>query len=349
MNKPAEILIIDNNPEYIELATSTLKPFGYRISAAVNGEIALRHLESNKTDLIVLDVQMSGQDGFEVCRKIKANPECAEIPVVFTSTDSDEASIARGFELGQDYLIKPLKPSEFAARINAHLKLSLKFNQMKEAYEELDKFCLRVSHDLKSPVTIIRQLSELLSRVSGEDRKTIIRMIQCKADQTLVMMDRLLEFSRMCEMPIERTDVDLNSLYEETFRELVRQYPTRKIMLEKKTLPVIKGDALMLRFVVQNILSNGIKFTGGKEKAIITVRAVQDGDRVTVLTRDNGAGFDMKYSSKLFNVFQRLHSNEEFEGSGVGLAMVKRIITRHGGLVKIEGKTGEGAEIAFTI
>jgi light-regulated signal transduction histidine kinase (bacteriophytochrome) len=163
------------------------------------------------------------------------------------------------------------------------------------------------------------------------------------------MMDRLLEFSRMCELPIQRTDVDLNALYEETFKELVSLHPSKRISLEKQLLPAVKGDAVMLRLVVMNILINAFKFTEGKEKAVITVRAVKNGERVTVLTRDNGAGFDTKNSGKLFSVFQRLHSDEEFEGSGVGLALIKRIITRHGGFVKIEGEIGEGAEIAFTL
>lgn len=350
MNKTAEILIVDDNREHIGIAASILKPCGHRIRSAVNGEIALRHLERYKIDLILLDIQMPDQDGFDVYRHIRANPEWAEIPVVFSADQRDETGIAKGFALGaQDYVIKPFQPLEFAARINAHLRLAMKFRHMKLAYDELDKFCLRVSHDLKSPVTTIRQLIELLSGIPDENGRKVIELIQCKTNQLLEMMDRLLEFSRTCEMPSEMTDVDLNELYEEVFKELVRLHPARKITLKKQMLPVVRGDAVMLRLVVLNILSNAFKFTEGKERAVITVRAVKKGDRVTVMTRDNGAGFDTKYSGKLFSVFQRLHSDEEFEGSGVGLAMIKRIITRHGGCVKIDGKIGEGAEIVFTI
>lgn len=350
MNRPAKILVIDDDPEHIRLTTSVLRSFGHRVRSVLNGESALCLMERYHPDLIVIDVHMPGQDGFEVCTHIKSNPEWAEIPVVFSADRWDEADIARGFELGgQDYVIKPFRPSEFAARINAHLRLSKKVRHLKAAYDDLDKFCLRISHDLKSPVNAIKQLAELLCGVPGEEERKVIGMIQYKASQLLDMMDRLLEFSRLCEMPLQRTDVDLNELYEEAFKELALLHPSRKISLEKQDLPAVKGDAVMLRIVVLNILSNAFKFTKGTEKAVVTVRAVKKGNRVTVMTRDNGAGFDMKYSGKLFCMFQRLHSNEEFEGCGVGLAMIKRIITRHGGKVRIEGKTGEGAEIAFTL
>src|SRR5207253_6779907 len=142
--------------------------------------------------------------------------------------------------------------------------------------------------------------------------------------------------------------VDLGKLVAEVRRTLEPDLAKRKVTWKIGPLPQAWGDSAMLRQVIQNLLGNAVKYTGPREEAVIEVSGEDLGDRVRCVIRDNGVGFDMTYVGKLFGVFQRLHRTEDFEGTGIGLALVKRIIDRHGGIIEAQGTVGEGACFAFT-
>ena len=164
-----------------------------------------------------------------------------------------------------------------------------------------------------------------------------------------VLIDDLLAFSRLGRQPMRSVPIDMTSLAQAVFKELVGQVPQRKIQFEPGTLPTAQGDLALIRQVWVNLLANAIKYTGQRECAVIEVGGRHEGGEVIYHVKDNGVGFSMKYIEKLFGVFQRLHSEEEFEGTGVGLALVKRIIQRHLGRVWAEGKLNEGATIYFAL
>lgn len=346
----AEILIVDDIPEHIAFAGSLLRDVGYRVYAVTSGSAALGFLETKRPDLIMLDIKMEGMDGLTVCRHIKENPDTSDIPVIFLTAETGTAAIKQGFELGGcDYVVKPFLREEFLARVRTHLNISRQSRALAAANQELKQFCSAVSHDLKSPLNVINMLIAALGNELGENQSEevlkIMDMICKKSGKLTVMIDRLLEFSKMCNITPEMEILDLSAMIEEIYSELISLEPQRDITLNREVLPYVTGDEVLVNMLLKNILSNAVKFTRHREKAEITVRALPDEVYHVISIKDNGAGFDMAYADKLFQVFQRLHEDEEFEGSGVGLALAARIMKRHGGKIEALGEVDKGAEI----
>ena len=346
----AEILIVDDMPDHITFASSILRDEGYKVYAAVSGQLALKFLENQKPDLIVLDIKMSGMDGLEVCRIIKSDPVTRDIPVIFLTSEANADVISQGFEIGCcDYVVKPFVKKEYLARIKTHLQVSRQSRALTAAYNELNMFCSAVSHDLRSPLDVIRLLisnleEELGGRMTGEVG-TITEMIRNKSTQLTVMIERLLEFSHMCNIRPDIRRLDLNKMFADVFKELKSLEPDRGIEMIAGLLPPVEGDEILIKLAIKNIMTNAFKFTRRRENALITVNFWDKNGYTVVSVKDNGAGFDMEYAGKLFVVFQRLHDAEDFEGSGVGLALVDRVMRRHGGKVGIVGEIDNGAEI----
>ncbi|MBZ4670393.1 MAG: response regulator receiver sensor signal transduction histidine kinase [Oscillospiraceae bacterium] len=348
----SEILIVDDMPDYIAFASSILKDEGYKVYAASSGKAALKFLEGHRPDLIVLDIKMSGMDGLEVCKAIKSNRQTQDIPVIFLTSEANADVISQGFEIGCcDYVVKPFVKKEYLARIRTHLQISRQSRELAAAYKELDMFCSAVSHDLKSPLNVISMLVSSLEDELCNDNKeeafAIAGMIKNKSVQLTIMIERLLEFSHMCNIQPNIRELDLNKIFYDVFKELHDIEPERNIEMISGIIPPVSGDEVLIRLAVKNILSNAFKFTRKRKNAVIAVNFYEKEDYLAVLVKDNGAGFDMRYHEKLFKVFQRLHDAEDFEGSGIGLALVDRIMKRHGGKVSISGEVDKGAEICL--
>ena len=234
------------------------------------------------------------------------------------------------------------------------------YTRMKQATEaielinrEMEAFSSSVSHDLRAPLRVIdgfaKMLSEDYALKLDDNGKRIILNIQDSAKQMKTLIEDLLAFSRLGGQEIKKEFVPMAALVKEVFDELKHSLPDRKIDCHIQELIDTKADKDTLRLVWINLLSNAIKYTRPKDEALIEISSRLDNDKIIYSVKDNGVGFDMKYIDKLFNVFQRLHSSDEFEGTGVGLANVKRIIERHGGKVWAEGKVGEGATFSFSL
>lgn len=220
--------------------------------------------------------------------------------------------------------------------------------------KELESFSYSVSHDLRAPVRHIAGFAQLLEQSSGrlldEKGSRHLRTITEAARLMGQLIDDLLVFSRMGRAPMSEASVDLNALVENVRRDLQSEVDGRNVVWKIGALPKVRGDASMLRQVVVNLLSNAVKYTGSRERAEIEVAASANGGKETIISvRDNGVGFEMQYAHKLFGVFQRLHRAEEFEGTGVGLANVRRIIERHGGRTWAESELGRGATFYFSL
>lgn len=340
------ILIVDDSPEQIIAAGTILKSLGCKIRAANNASYALRLIQKQIPTLILLDIHMDGMDGFELCRLLKESPEYESILIIFMTASNQEESIHRGFSLGaQDYVIKPIIASELLARVNAHLQISKQAKELSDSYHELDQFCHTVSHDLKSPLQTMKQLTCLLP-IDTENHEIISRIID-KSDQTLEMIDRLLELSRMSSMECHSSAVDLSKIFSETMADLLSCHPEIKLEFTMDRLPVIWGDSTLLYLLSQNILSNSLKFSRKRPVIHIHISCTSSENLQTIHISDNGAGFDMEYSQKLFHIFERLHTTAEFEGTGVGLTIIQRIMKRHGGTVSIWGKPDSGAVVTL--
>jgi len=226
--------------------------------------------------------------------------------------------------------------------------------ELQLALNELEVFSFTVSHDLKSPLRAIDGYSRIILEDMGsnmdKDSAEMLGNIGKISKDMINMINQLLKYSTTNRDEIEKEEVDMKENMISVFDELRVIHPDRDINLVIETgMPVVYVDRALFRQLLQNIFSNAIKFTRDREKAIITAGCTITQDQYIFFIRDNGVGFDMKYSGKLFGIFQRLHTNEEFEGSGMGLVSVRKIIEKHGGRVWIEGKVDVGATIYFTL
>lgn len=223
-----------------------------------------------------------------------------------------------------------------------------------EVNDELESFSYSVSHDLRAPLRHINGFASLLGESAGprlgEQDRRYLATITDAAGRMGQLIDDLLAFSRAGRSPLSKKPVKLPAIIEEVRREVLSAVNGRAIMWTIHPLPDVDADPAMLRQVAVNLLANAVKYTATRDEAAIEVGAIHDNDReVTIFVRDNGVGFDMQYVHKLFGVFQRLHRAEEFEGTGIGLANVRRIVQRHGGRVWAEGALNAGATFYFSL
>jgi PAS domain S-box-containing protein len=233
------------------------------------------------------------------------------------------------------------------------VELQERTTQLEELNRELESFSYSVSHDLRAPLRAIDGFSRKLEREYAEkiDEKGAgtINVIRSNAKLMGVLIDNLLSFSRVQKTGMNIAAIDMGKLVKEVIKEIREANKERKLNFKvAKILPGC-GDLTLIRQVLFNLLENAVKFTRNKRQSVIEMNSYMEDDKVVYCIKDNGAGFDMEYYNKLFGVFQRLHTHEEYEGTGVGLAIVQRIIQRHGGKVWAEGKIDRGAAFYFTL
>lgn len=241
-------------------------------------------------------------------------------------------------------------------RLNVELEKRVRQRtaQLNAANKELEAFSYSVSHDLRAPLRHLSGFVELLNKHAHQslDAKTrhYLEVISTSATQMSTLVDDLLSFSRMGRVEMLHEQVKMGQLVEELLEKLEPETRNRTIQWHIHPLPDVEGDPAMLRLVLMNLLSNAIKYTGKTPSAEIEIGCRDDNpEELVFFVRDNGAGFDMRYADKLFHLFQRLHSSDEFEGNGVGLANIHRIILRHGGRVWAEGAVNQGAIFCFSL
>ncbi|MDL2344099.1 PAS domain S-box protein, partial [Deinococcus sp. MIMF12] len=234
-------------------------------------------------------------------------------------------------------------------------RVVLRTLELQDANRELEAFSYSVSHDLRTPLRHIVGFGDLLRKDASASgalspkSERYLGVITDAAGRMSRLIDDLLEFSRMGRQELRRGPVDLGAVVREAWKDLDPDRAGRDVAFEVGELPTVQGDAALLGQVFANLLSNALKYSRTREQALISVGGLQEGEEVTVTVRDNGVGFDPRYADKLFGVFQRLHRAEEFEGTGIGLANVRRIVVRHGGRVRAESLPGEGAAFHVTL
>jgi light-regulated signal transduction histidine kinase (bacteriophytochrome) len=244
--------------------------------------------------------------------------------------------------------------TDITERKRTELEMKLRAAQLEAANKELEAFSYSVSHDLRAPLRHIDGFADLLQKQASstinEKGRRHLAVISDSAKRMGRLIDDLLVFSRMGRNEMQRERVDMGQLVKEAIEGLASEIGDREISWNISALPEVHGDGAMLRQVFANLIANAVKYTSQREHAKLDIGCRHDAaDETVFFVRDNGVGFDMQYVHKLFGVFQRLHSTSEFEGTGIGLANVRRIIARHGGRTWADGAIDAGATFYFSL
>ena len=242
---------------------------------------------------------------------------------------------------------------DITERRQAEMELAERTKQLEAANKDLESFSYSVAHDLRAPLRAIDGYARMILRKQGDkfDKDTMdkFNVIRSNAHTMGQLIDDLLAFSRLGKKHVSLTLLDMDDLVRDVWKEIQNTNPERKMVLTVNSIPPGYGDRALIKQVYINLFSNAVKFTKNRDTAHVEAGGYSDGNEVVYYVRDNGVGFDMEYYDKLFGVFQRLHSADDFEGTGVGLAIVQRIVHRHGGRVWAEGKIDHGACFYFTL
>ena len=362
MESLPRVLLVDDVEANLVALEAQLSKLSCELVRARSGNEALRLLLQREFAMMLLDVQMPGMDGYEVARYVRQNPDTQELPIIFmTAMDGSEENTLRGYSAGAvDFLFKPINPDILFGKVRVFLELyrsRLKLANEVEAHKatvaELEAFNYSVSHDLRAPLRPLAGFSQVLLQNYGDvldtKAKDYLNRIRAAAQRMSQLIEDLLQLSRMGRSTLTTTSLDLVPISDSIVSELRQADPERHV--EYRTAPEAKaeGDPHLLRIALENLLRNAWKFTQGVDRAVIEFGTREEGEQLICYVRDNGAGFDPAYTNKLFQPFARLHSTAEFEGTGIGLAIVQRIIHRHGGRVSAMGEPGRGATFSFTL
>ncbi len=349
----AKILVVED--EYLTGVDikKSLNTLGYEVTGIVDtGPAAIRMTGDLEPDLILMDITLKGKmTGIEAAGQIH---EKYRIPVIYLTAHSDDATVEKATVTEPfGYLIKPFDERTLKTTIQMALYKQRIETEIIHKNEELEAFSSAVSHDLASPLIIIH---EYLSGIISQDYEKIDHNSQEKLnksissiDQMLDLIQNLLSFSHLTSAPMNKTETNLSELSTKILDSIAKENPFRNVSGLIAPDIIVYADPRLMKNVMNNLLSNAWKFTMKKENAVIEVSSKTQGDVIIIMVRDNGIGFNKADSKRLFIPFERLHEKSEFPGTGIGLSIVNRIITRHGGKVFAEGRIGEGSLFSFVL
>jgi two-component system, sensor histidine kinase and response regulator len=358
--RPAVLLVDDIEANLLALE-GQLSSLGCEIVRARSGNDALRQLLKREFAVMLLDVQMPEMDGYEVARLVRENPATRELPIVFvTAMHETEESMLQGYGSGAiDFLFKPVNPRVLRSKVQVFLDLDLGRRRLlneieahKRTLAELEAFNYSVSHDLRAPLRPLDGFCKALIEDYGDKlddtAKHHLERIRAAAKRMGELIDDLLELSRISQTRVKWQPVDLAKLARSVMDELVSNDPGRDIELVVTPTAEVRGDPGLLQIMLENLLRNAWKFTRGRARPRIEFGKRMDRELV-YFVRDDGVGFDPAFASRLFQPFQRMHAATDFEGTGIGLAIVNRIIGGHGGKIWAESAVDKGATFCFTL
>ena len=273
------------------------------------------------------------------------------IDVLFSASVITDAGIEhKSIAINERDITKQKISDQQIKQLNIDLQNNI--GQLEATNKELESFTYSVSHDLRAPLrhmnSFIEMIRENITHLLDEENNKYINIIYDASNRMANLIDALLEFSKLGRKPVTKTQVNMSKLIETILFEL-KYSNTNNSKIITKPLGIAEADSILLKQVWVNLISNAIKYSSKKENPVIEIGEIPAENETTYYVKDNGAGFEMKYADRLFGVFQRLHYPTEFEGTGVGLAIVNRIITKHGGRVWAESKVDEGATFFFTL
>jgi DNA-binding response OmpR family regulator len=385
---PKRILAVDDSATYLHAVAEALRGEGYDVVLARCGEEALEMLAAQPVDCILLDLLMPGLGGKETCRRIKAAPVVRDIPLIMLTAVEEREAMIEGLSTGaDDYVSKSSDSEVLRARVRAQIRRKqfvdenrrIREELLRKEYEaaeeraaretaearavlveelqrknrELEAFSYSVSHDLRAPLRTIDGFSQLLlqEHIDQMNAKAqdYLRHVRAASQRMGELIDDLLQLSRVGRSQLSYGRTDLSSMAREVICVLQANDPARhaKFLIEDGLF--VEADERLMRLVFENLLGNAWKFTAKVPETLIEFGASRRDAGLVYYVTDNGCGFDMKYADKLFGPFQRLHSEADFPGTGIGLATVHRVIERHGGRIWAESAVDRGTTFFFSL
>jgi hypothetical protein len=363
-------MIVDDEVAHMRALCDTLGYEGYEVRGFPSPAEALRNLTPGECDLLLTDLKMPEMDGIELFRAARErDPDIAGI--IMTGHGTIDTAV-EALQFGAlDYVLKPFRLNVILPVIARALEIrrlrienaALQRREREQAlelaaaYQDLEAFSYSISHDLRSPLRAIRGMTEIYleeadATLDDSGRNRLNQVVR-GADRMNQMIEDLLRFCRLSRAAPTLYRVNLNAITRRVVNDLRAADPQRKIEVHIDPLPDCQGDPGLIEQVMANLLANAFKFTRDRSDARIEVGSYRtvapEPEEQIYFVRDNGAGFNMKYAEKLFGVFQRLHSQDQFPGTGVGLSIVKRILERHGGRIWAEGTPDRGATFWFVM
>jgi two-component system, sensor histidine kinase and response regulator len=365
------ILLVDDNPGKLLVLESILADLGQNVVKARSAQEALLQLLQQEFAVLVLDVQLPGMDGFELAEVIRGHPRHALTPIIFISAvHRSEIHSFKGYALGAvDYLhtlipevlrakvsvfVELGKKTEEIRRLNAELeqRVAERTAQLQRSNEELQQFAYVASHDLQEPLRMVTVYVQLLAHryhyQLDAEAQELLRYATDGAQRMQALIEDLLTYARVGMQGKPLTPTDSESVLQQTLHTLHIQIAESGATVTTDLLPTVSVDRTRLGTLWQNLLSNALKFHG-PEPLQIHISARRQGDEWIFSVRDNGIGLDPRHAERIFQMFQRLHTRTEYPGTGIGLAICKKIVGQHGGRIWVESEPGNGATFFFTL
>jgi len=366
MDRQGRLLVVDDEPRQLEALCDVLQQEGHSVVGCTDGHEALDRLRLQRFDVLLSDLNMPQVDGIALTRQAsEVDPDL--VSVLMTGQGSVTTAVEAMKAGALDYVLKPFRIAAirpvltraFAVRGLREDKRRLqddverRTQQLEAANKELDAFATRIAHDLRGPVLGMLGFARVVHEHAQGRLETqmlgYLQRIVTAGERAERMINDLLAFARLGDQPLERKPVSLAEVVQNARRMLEPQCEGRAVEWSVAPLPMVQGDASLLEQVFANVLSNALKYTRPREQARIEIWHQEEGGQHKIWVRDNGVGFDPAYASQLFSPFHRLHRADQFEGNGIGLANVKRIVDRHGGSVGAQSAPGQGATFTFTL
>jgi signal transduction histidine kinase len=349
-----KVLIVDDTPANIDVLGHFLKQSGLDISIALDGEIAQKIISNDKPDLILLDVIMPGVDGYQLCEILKANDQTKNIPIIFITAQFETKDIVKGFEVGgADYIVKPFQELEVLVRIKSQLSIVKLVRELERSNRDLKEFTSIASHDLKEPLRKIISFGEFLKeKITNVDEEghRYIDKIQDASIRMNALIDDLLIFSSVSTKKKSFERYDLTKIAQDSLINLENRIKTTQGKVNIGKLPSIEVDPSQTSQLFQNLIGNSLKYhREGTPPAINIFSKSCENEKVEILIEDNGIGFNEKYIDKIFQPLERLHGRSAYEGSGIGLAICKKIVDRHHGTISAKSAEGKGSTFIITL
>ena len=347
------ILAVDDEPANLLAVEAVLNELGEEVVVAASGREALRLLLDRDFAVILMDAKMPALDGFATAALIRERPRSRVTPIIFLTALRAEDDMFKAYDLGAvDYLFKPIVPQVLRAKVRFFLELAQSQQQLRRAHAELEQFAAIASHDLKEPLRTISSYTELLARnLDGQmDQRTrqYLDFAGQGARRMHRLIDDLLAFARLgATAERDLAEIETQPLAAAVVASLHAAVQEARAVVHCGALPAVRADATQFRQLMQNLIANALKFS--PPPATVMISGERRGPWCEFQVRDLGIGFDMRFAERIFLPFQRLHARSEYSGTGIGLALCKKIVEMHGGAIRAVSAPGAGATFSFTL